>query len=197
MARLTTTSRAVLGLLSVRPWSAYELAQQIERSLGWFWPRTPRKIYDEAKRLVDAGFAASEATSTGQRRRTVYSITERGRRELRRWLAEPSEPLKLESEGLVRLFFADAGDLSHLRSTLEGMRAGADDRISTLRSMIDAIDDGSDEFARRRSINALGLRFQLDHHRMVRTWSDWALDATATWQSPTEAAGWDWRSALS
>ena len=87
--RLTTTSHALLGLLSIRPLSTYELAKQIERSLGWFWPRTERKIYDEARRLVGAGLVTASPEPVGKRRRTVYSITPAGRRSLTRWLAGP------------------------------------------------------------------------------------------------------------
>ena len=47
----TTTSYAVLGLLSVRSWTTYELAKQVQRSLNWFWPRAERKLYDEPKQL--------------------------------------------------------------------------------------------------------------------------------------------------
>jgi len=41
---LTTTSYAVLGLLAVRPWSSYELTQQMDRSLGRVWPRAVSKL---------------------------------------------------------------------------------------------------------------------------------------------------------
>src|SRR5688572_5469801 len=51
----TTTSYAILGLLSVRRWTTYELAKQVQRSLNWFWPRAERKLYDEPKRLVADG----------------------------------------------------------------------------------------------------------------------------------------------
>src|SRR5262249_58964926 len=89
---LTTTSYALLGLLRLRPWTTYELAKQVQRGLGWFWPRAERKLYDEPKRLVAAGLAAAAEERTGRRPRTVYSITPAGRRALRAWLAEPSAP---------------------------------------------------------------------------------------------------------
>jgi len=44
----TTTSYAVLGLLSVCDWGTYELAKQVRRSLRWFWPRTERKLAELA-----------------------------------------------------------------------------------------------------------------------------------------------------
>src|ERR671938_339368 len=49
---LTTTSYAILGLLAIQPWSTYELAQQMDRSLGRMWPRAQSKIYEEPKKLV-------------------------------------------------------------------------------------------------------------------------------------------------
>ena len=36
----------------MRPWSAYELAQQATRSLRYAHPRTESHLYEEAKRLA-------------------------------------------------------------------------------------------------------------------------------------------------
>ena len=51
--RPTTSTYAVLGLLAIRPWSAYELAQQATRSLRYAHPRSESHVYEEAKRLRD------------------------------------------------------------------------------------------------------------------------------------------------
>ncbi|RPI11198.1 MAG: PadR family transcriptional regulator, partial [Actinobacteria bacterium] len=107
----TTTSYALLGLLRIKPWTTYELAKQVQRSLGWFWPRTERKLYDEPKHLVALGLATATEEHTGNRPRTVYKITAKGRGALRAWLSQPSEPSVFESEAMVKLFFADAGTL--------------------------------------------------------------------------------------
>ena len=79
----STTAQAILGLLALRSWTTYELTKQVQRSIGWFWPRAERKLYDEPKRLVAAGLAASSAEMTGARPRTVYTITAKGRKALR------------------------------------------------------------------------------------------------------------------
>ena len=45
MRPLTTTSHAVLGLLAVRPRSAYDLVRQIKRSnIRLIWPRAESKL---------------------------------------------------------------------------------------------------------------------------------------------------------
>jgi PadR family transcriptional regulator, regulatory protein AphA len=194
--RLTTTSYALLGLLALRSWTTYELAKQVQRGLGWFWPRAERKLYEEPKRLVDAGFATATEEYTGNRARTVYTITRTGRKALRGWLDEPSAPPTLEFEALVKVFFADGGSLEQLQTTLQAVEDEASARIAELRTMIEQGRESSYEFAVRRSINALALRFQLDHEALLVRWAAWARAQTSTWRSPTDSADWDWYAAL-
>jgi len=94
---LTTTSYALLGLLNIRPWTTYELTQQMRRNLHYFWPRAESNLYAEAKRLVDGGLAETSSDPVGQRPRTVYSITDLGRIEHDR-----SPLLTVESPALIR-----------------------------------------------------------------------------------------------
>ncbi len=192
----TTTSYGLLGLLNIQPWSTYELAKQVERSLGWFWPRTERKIYDEAKRLVDSGHATAKAEPTGSRPRTVYTITAKGRRALRTWLDETSAPPKLEAEALVRVFFSDAGNLDQLKATLDELAATAHKNLDQLTGLIAAADDPDYPFAGRRHINALAIRFQHDYHDMIATWAEWAADQTNSWTDIDDQGAWDWHDAL-
>ncbi len=192
---LTSTSYAVLGLLSVRSWTAYELAQQVERSLGWFWPRTPRKIYDEAKKLVVAGFAAASDEPTGRRPRTVYSITDGGRAALADWLGATSADAKFESEAVVRVFFAEGGTKAQLRTTLLESVEASEARARTLRSMFDAMGDADYAFAQRRHVNALALRHGLDQQLALASWARWALTQVEAWTSTEDPGEWDWRAA--
>src|SRR4051794_8528186 len=106
---LTTTSYAILGLLSIKPWSAYELTQQARRSLRYAWPKSESHLYAEPKRLARLGFArVTEAPAGPVRTRQVYAITAAGRRALRAWLKSEPAPPQLEFEAVLRLFYADA-----------------------------------------------------------------------------------------
>jgi DNA-binding PadR family transcriptional regulator len=192
----TATSHAILGLLALKPWTTYELAHQVQRSLGWFWPRAERKLYDEPKHLVAAGLATATVQRTGRRTRTVYAITASGRRTLRAWLGEPTPPPALEFEAMIKVFFADAGTLAQLRSTLESIEAEARQRRAELQSMIDASAAGPYEFERRWPVNALALRFQLDHEALFASWARWAREQIEEWRSTTDAGDWNWMRAL-
>lgn len=189
----TSTSYAILGLLSLRSWTTYELAKQVQRSLGWFWPRAERKLYDEPKRLVAAGLARSEGEMTGARPRTVYAVTRRGRNALRRWLDETPTPPTLEFEGMIKVFFADGGSLEQLRATLTAIAETADARLIELDGKIAEFERDDLPFPERVHLNKLGLRFVIDHERAIAAWARWARDQTAEWVSTTDPGDWDHR----
>jgi PadR family transcriptional regulator, regulatory protein AphA len=189
----STTSYALLGLLALREWTTYELAKQVQRSIGWFWPRAERKLYEEPKRLVEARLATATAEMTGARPRTVYAVTVAGRRALRRWLDEPPAPPTLEFEGMVKVFFADGGTLEQLRATLEAIAEHADARLAELDAKAAENARGDVAFPDRLHLNNLGLRFLVDHERAIREWARWALEQTAQWTSATDPGSWDYR----
>ena len=111
MPKLTTTSYVILGLLALRRWSTYELAQQMKRSIHYYWPRAESHIYEEPKKLVARGLAVASREQTGRRPRTVYAITDDGRAALRAWLTDPGKGPVVEFEGLVKVLFAVYGAL--------------------------------------------------------------------------------------
>ena len=193
----STTGYAILGLLGLRSWTTYELAKQVQRSLSWFWPRAERKLYDEPKRLVEQGLATATAESTGKRPRTVYAITPDGRKALKRWLDDAPAAPTLEFEALVKVFFADGGTLAQLEQTIDRIERDATDRRDVLRGMIaERSNEVAYEFAARWPVNALTMRFQIDHNEQQIRWARWAREQVATWRSPKDAAGWDWAAAL-
>lgn len=186
---ISPTAGALLGLLALRPWTTYELAQQAERSLRFFFPRAERHLYAEARRLADAGYATAEATYTGKRRGTRYAITDEGRAVLGEWLRTSPAPMFVEAEAVLRTFFADSGTLADVRASLEAARAQAIEAQRELATLADTWLDGAAPFPERGSLGALSMRFVVDFHRLVEGWADWALAETATWDDG-RGAGW-------
>jgi DNA-binding PadR family transcriptional regulator len=187
----TTTSYAILGLLSVRSWTTYELAKQAQRSLNWFWPRAERKLYDEPKALVANGLASARKEYTGQRAGTVYDITADGRDALRRWLDEPPAPLTTEFEAMVKVFFADAGTLDQLKSTLDAIESGATQRLVNLAGLAEQSRAEEFAFPQRRHISALTLRLQYRQESAVLEWARWAGMQVEQWRTTTDPDRWD------
>jgi DNA-binding PadR family transcriptional regulator len=192
----TTTSYAVLGLLSVRSWTTYELAKQVQRSLKWFWPRAERKLYDEPKALVAQGLATARQEYTGQRPKTVYEITGAGREALRNWLGAPPAPPATEFEGMLKVFFADSGSLEQLEGTLAAIEATAAERVGELLGMAEQAVAGTIPYPQRRHISALALRLQVQQEAAVLEWARWARGQVGQWRSAGDPGSWDDAAAL-
>lgn len=192
---LSTTSYALLGLLRLRSWGTYELAQQVKRSLHWFWPRAERKLYQEPKLLAAHGLATATMEAVGNRPRTVYAITDAGRAELARWLSEPPEPRTLDFAAMIKVFFADAGTLEQLEDTLTAMETEARDHIATLAGMARQ-SLAEFPFPDRLHLSVSALRLHLDQEIAIVRWVERTRRHLADWNSTTDPGAWSAEDAL-
>ena len=178
---LTTTSYAVLGLLSIKPWSSYELTQQMDRSLGRIWPLAVSKLYEEPKKLASHGLARSAIGQNGRRRRTVYTITAKGRRALAEWLGQPGDGPALEFEQLLKVFFAENGTTADLLATLAAAQAWARERCAESLAVGERYRTGSGPFPGRLPELQLTSRFLTDFYLLVADWASWASNIVDAW----------------
>src|SRR3954471_10024922 len=90
-----TTALCVLALLKTGPRHTYEMHRMVVRTHKTFVTGLPRSIYHAAERLLAAGHIEVAATTRDGVRpeRTVYQLTDAGKRRLHDWvwllLAEP------------------------------------------------------------------------------------------------------------
>ena len=90
MSLTELTAIPILGLLTWRPLSGYDLKVTIEQSLGNFWSESYGQIYPQLTQLAQDGLIEPEAEpSPSGRSKKVYRITDAGRRALADWLAIP------------------------------------------------------------------------------------------------------------
>jgi DNA-binding PadR family transcriptional regulator len=191
---LTATSYAILGLLAVQPWSTYELAQQMERALGRFWPRARSKLYEEPKKLVAHGLAKAATETVGKRARTNYSITAKGRRALAAWVPTPGSGPQLEFEQLIKVFFAEHGTKADLLRTLEDVRAGVREQVLESQSIPTDYLEGRGSFPQRLPWLILTGRLLHDFQTMLDEWAQWAIGVVEAWPDDLRKAEPDWKS---
>lgn len=178
---LTTTSYAILGLLSLRSWSTYELAEQMRRALGFFWPRAESGIYREPKKLEELGLARSTVELVGQRPRTRYTITAKGRRALAQWVPTEGEGPVVEFEQLVKVFFAEQATKADLLRTLEGARRWAEDQAAAVPGINHEYLEGRGNFPARLPWLILVGKFLDDIEQTVDRWAAWAIGVVESW----------------
>ena len=189
--QLTTTSYAILGLLAVKPWATYDLAKQLQRSLHFFWPRAESNLYAEPKRLVEAGLADAREEWNGDRRRTVYSITEKGRSAFRDWLATPPAPQRVESEAHLRVLFGNSGTKADLIAALERLEADAASQVEHFATLGGDYARGEGPFPERIHVNALIASLGIAQGRALADWARWAKAEVSEWEDTrTPDVGW-------
>jgi DNA-binding PadR family transcriptional regulator len=182
MTELTTTSYAILGLLNIQPWSAYELTQQAQRSLRYAWPKSESHLYAEPKRLVRLGFArVTEAPAGPVRTRQIYRITAAGRRVLKSWLESDPAPPQLEFEAVLRLFYADAANKDAVLSALAHTQDDLQQRYAEGMAIVEAWLGGDAPFPERLHISALVSVFIRDLLALMIDWSEFAQHEMQQW----------------
>lgn len=127
---------AILVSLTERAGSGYELARRFDRSIGFFWAATHQQIYRVLRRMDEAGWVThAEIAQDGRPDKKVYRVSEAGREELTRWLAEPVEPTSLRDELGVKLRGASLGDTAAVLREIERHRAEHAARLEVYRGI--------------------------------------------------------------
>jgi PadR family transcriptional regulator AphA len=109
MTELTSTAKAILGMVYLGKRTGYEIKQLVDKSSRFFWAASYGQIYPELKRLEEQGMLEAKDDPQGGRSRRACSLTPAGEQAFRAWLASDDElVLEQRNEGLLKLFFADA-----------------------------------------------------------------------------------------
>jgi len=179
---LSTTSYAVLGLLALRSWTGYELTQQARRSLAHCWPKEESVLYEEPRRLVAQGLARAHQERDRGRTRNRYTITDEGRRALREWLATPSGRPRLELEPLLRLTFADRGELPDAQAAVAALRDWAVAARADGMAVLRGYQAGEAPFPDRLHINVLNACYYKAIYDATIAFCELAQKEIAGWE---------------
>jgi PadR family transcriptional regulator, regulator of vanillate utilization len=96
---------ALLALLEAAPMSGYTLLKHFDQSAAYVWHAPHSQIYPELRRMEADGLIVGRVEPRGAHAtRRTYSITSAGRKELERWVEEPT-PTQPER------------DIAHLKAT--------------------------------------------------------------------------------
>ena len=150
---------AILGLLSVRPMSGYDLKKVIDESVGHFWTADQSQIYRTLSGLVDDGLADRQTIVQEDRPNLhLHSATNDGLSELDRWLASPLQIQPSREPFLARLFFADRMATTKIRELLDSRRQEIADQLAALRAITVPVEPTTIAETLRLATLANGIR---------------------------------------
>jgi DNA-binding PadR family transcriptional regulator len=146
VARLSTTSYAVLGLLSFARMSGYDVAGVAQRSVAQIWPISKTQAYAELRRLAEAGLVAGrDAKHSGGPAKTIYELTPAGEAALDAWLeADTVGGVRLRAPALLKLLVGHRIAPSRTRAQLGDFRARVEERVAELRALTARLEANPD-----------------------------------------------------
>ncbi|MEX2245500.1 MAG: PadR family transcriptional regulator [Dehalococcoidia bacterium] len=97
---------ALLGLLTYRPMTGYELKQFFDSTVQHIWNAELSQIYPTLKALEEHAWVERHVQVQEHRpNRKVYEITDGGREEFARWVRTPGLPADMRDPFLIKIFF--------------------------------------------------------------------------------------------
>jgi DNA-binding PadR family transcriptional regulator len=97
---------AILGFLSFKSLSGYDLKKAFDNSVQHFWPANQSQIYRTLAGLNEEGLVDMEVIEREERLdMKIYHITEAGREELHQWLATPLSTQDFREPFLIQVYF--------------------------------------------------------------------------------------------
>jgi PadR family transcriptional regulator, regulatory protein AphA len=105
MKRTNKTQYVILGYLSLRPMTGYDIKKALLSPARNFWSESFGQIYPTLAKLLKNKLVTVENEPVGLRVRKVFTITKLGNVELVKWLEKFPEEATLRNELLLKLFF--------------------------------------------------------------------------------------------
>ena len=99
---------AILGMLSYKPLTGYDLKKIMQDSSFMPWSGNNNQIYKALLELDDNDFVTSEVChQESSPSKKIYTITESGLAELKKWLQSMPETFEIKKPFLIQLAWAD------------------------------------------------------------------------------------------
>ncbi|MVO98263.1 DUF4180 domain-containing protein [Paenibacillus lutrae] len=99
---------AILGILSWKSSTGYELKKIFEESSFMYWSGNNNQIYKALMNLENDDFVTSEVVhQDNSPSKKIYTLTEEGLKELKKWLVSSSEAPEIKKTFLVQLAWSD------------------------------------------------------------------------------------------
>lgn len=173
----------LLGFLSYRPMTGYELKTFMDTSTSHFWHAYHSQIYTTLRKLEEEGLLTSQQEDPADRlSKRIYTLTPAGRAELNDWLGKPlTEMPQVKEDLLVRVFFSGQRDAGAVLEELRYQRRLHQEKLAVYRKIDEhdmmPADPDLPEHAHKTMVREAQfwratLHFGISYETMYLTWLD-------------------------
>ncbi|MCB1472899.1 MAG: PadR family transcriptional regulator [Rhodobiaceae bacterium] len=161
---------ALLGLISIKPASGYDLKRTIERSIYYIWNATSPQIYATLRKLREEGFITSESLpQQGKPDKQMHTITAEGESALAAFVREPIHASVTRDEVLLRVFLGNFIEPQDMRGELLAYLDRVREERAYLESVEARIRAHPGPRAQARTYQLLSLRLKVAQLRATET----------------------------
>lgn len=144
----TQSMYGLLAILSRGPMSGYDVRKVLDGREMYYWRESSGNIYPMMRQLHQDGLLHRTDSYVKRKKRVLFSLTEKGWRELENWLREPAGLTRFRVELLMKLRFGTGLGIEHLLCQLEDYRgklalqlAEAAEILSEVRASDDSLEN--------------------------------------------------------
>ena len=136
MAKVNKTRYAILGVLSMKPGSGYDIKKFCDKGISYFWNENFGHIYPVLRQMEEEEVITKNVEQNeGKPAKNVYSITDKGRKELTEWLMQPTENSPVRLELLLKLTFTRNIPAAKVIEEMEQIRRKHINRLEQMEKM--------------------------------------------------------------
>ncbi|AOR23380.1 PadR family transcriptional regulator [Clostridium taeniosporum] len=130
MAKVNKTRYALLGVLNLMSGSGYDIKKFCDSSIGHFWNENYGHIYPVLKKMEEEFLITKKVKKTeGRPSKNIYSITEKGKEELEKWITRPVEQQPIRSELLLKIFLSKDISVKNVIEKIQKLKKDSEENL--------------------------------------------------------------------
>ncbi|MDO9085087.1 MAG: PadR family transcriptional regulator [Anaerolineaceae bacterium] len=123
----------ILGLLSLRAMTVYEINKALERGVSLFYRASFGSINAAINKMINKGWIEMEEKIENGRNKKIYHLKIKGQQAFREWLSSEIETEKVKEPALTRLYFMG------FSSEIERIRV-LEEHVSKIHEKLDTLE---------------------------------------------------------
>ena len=139
---------AILGLLSYKPTTGYDIKQIIDKNISYIWSAKLSQIYRDLGSLENKGYVTTRIEKQENRPdKKIYSVTEAGEKALQEWMIRfPNELLPpIRDDFCIRVLFGSRLPVEEIKFQLNRFIKETQARLEIYQNITKTIDKYAEE----------------------------------------------------
>ena len=173
-------THTILATLGNEAFSGYDLWKKFSECTNHYWKASQQQVYRELSKLEAQGAIAPEIVpQEGRPDKKVYTITPVGKEILTIWIAEPSEPMAIREELLVKVLASHLVSPKIIIKELKRRQQIHAEKLAACEAMEREMLADSSHLSPTGKCKYLNLRRGI---RYETQWVEWCEEAIAAFQ---------------